>query len=182
MQKLFTVLLAVFLWCNFVSPAVADVGGLAPCGETPAFRDRLERTVQGYQTRLKQYEPNSPSANNLQASIDKARNRAEHYSGFLCGPEGYPRLIVDGRLSHAGEFILPGILFLYLAGWLGWAGRSYIQTVKKSDNPEYNEIQINVPLAVQSFAGALLWPLAAIKEIVSGEIQEDDKKIPVSPR
>lgn len=182
MQKLFALLLAVCLWLGFAPSASADVAGLAPCADTPAFRDRLERTVKGYQTRLQKYSSDSPSAANLQSSIDKARGRAEHYAGFLCGPEGFPRLIVDGRLDHAGEFILPGILFLYLSGWLGWAGRSYLITSKKSDTPEYKEIQIDVPLAIQSFAGALLWPLAAVKEILSGEIQEDDKKIAVSPR
>jgi photosystem I subunit III len=182
MQKLFALLLAVCLWVGFAPPASADVSGLSPCAKTPAFRERLERTVQGFQARQKQYSPGSVSANNLQASIDKARRRAEHYGGFLCGPEGYPRLIVDGRLSHAGEFLIPSVLFLYLAGWLGWAGRSYIRTIKKADNTEYKEIQIDVPLAIQSFVGALFWPLAALKEIASGEIQEDDKRIPVSPR
>jgi len=28
--------------------------------------------------------------------------------GLLCGTDGYPHLIVDGRWSHAGEFVSPG--------------------------------------------------------------------------
>jgi photosystem I subunit 3 len=104
-------------------------------------------------------------------------------SGLLCGADdGLPRLIVDGRLNHLGEFTIPGLLFLYLAGWLGWAGRNYLNKVRYSSNPEYREIMIDVPLAIQCFASALLWPAQAVKEILTGEIQEDDDKVPVSPR
>jgi len=118
----------------------------------------------------------------LKGQIANTQRRFDGYSNLLCGAEGLPHLITDGRLDHAGEFVLPGLLFLYLAGWLGWAGRSYLMVTRKSDQPEYNEIQINVPLAIKSFATALLWPLAAVKETLTGELQEKDSNITVSPR
>ena len=31
--------------------------------------------------------------------------------------------------------MIPGILFLYTTGWIGWAGRKYIKTVAKTKNP-----------------------------------------------
>lgn len=182
MRRLFALMLVMTLWLGFATPASADVAGLTPCAETPAFQQRIDRFIKSQESRLKQYPADSAAAATIKSSIAEAKGRSEHYAGFLCGAEGYPRLIVDGRLDHAGEFIFPGLLFLYLAGWLGWAGRSYLMVSRKSDSPEYKEIQIDVPLAVQSFIGALLWPLAAAKEILSGEIQEDDTKIPVSPR
>lgn len=149
------------LWVGFTPPASADVAGLTPCKNSPEFAQRIKT---------------SRNAN--------AARRYELYSnaGLLCGPDGLPHLITDGRLSHAGEIVIPGLLFLYLAGWLGWSGRTYLNKVRSSSNPEYKEIQIDVPLAVGCFASALLWPLAALKEILSGEIQEADSKIPVSPR
>jgi photosystem I subunit 3 len=166
MQRLFALILVVTLWFGFASAAsAADVNSLlVPCKDSPAFQARAQAKADG---------PGSAS-DRFQKDVD---------ANLLCGREdGLPRLIVDGSLAHAGEFIIPGILFLYLSGWLGWAGRSYLMAVRKSDTPEYKEIQIDVPLAIRCFLTALLWPLQAVKEILSGEIQEADDRITVSPR
>jgi photosystem I subunit 3 len=182
MQRLFALVLIVCLWLGMAPPASADVAGLVPCGETPAFQQRLNNSVRGQEARLQKYDSNSDSAAMIKGRIERTRERFARYEGMLCGPEGLPRLITDGRPSHWSDFQYPGLLFLYLAGWLGWAGRSYIRAVKKSEYPEYSEIQINVPLAIQCFIGALLWPLAAVKEFLSGELIEKEENIPVSPR
>ncbi|MDX2100490.1 MAG: Photosystem I reaction center subunit III [Leptolyngbyaceae cyanobacterium bins.59] len=182
MQKLFTLLLVLCLWMGFAPAASADVAGLVPCREVPAFQQRLEVSVQGQQARLGQYDSNSQSAALIKGRIARTEARFQSYQDFLCGPDGLPRLITDGRLSHIGDFTLPGLLFLYLAGWLGWAGRTYLAKVHETDQPEFKEVQIDLPLAIQCFIGALLWPLIAFKEILSGEIQAKDTEIPVSPR
>jgi len=41
----------------------------------------------------------------------------------LCGTEwAAPVLIVDGRFSHAGDFLIPGLPYsFYIAGRFGWA-------------------------------------------------------------
>ncbi|CAN6855736.1 unnamed protein product [Brassica oleracea var. botrytis] len=39
--------------------------------------------------------------------------------GLLCGADGIPHLMVNGDQRHWGEFITPGLLFLYIAGWIG---------------------------------------------------------------
>lgn len=58
-------------------------------------------------------------------------------------------MIVDGRLDRAGDFLIPSILFLYIAGWIGWVGRAYLQTIKKQGSDvEQKEIQIDVALAL----------------------------------
>lgn len=182
MRRLLTFLLVVCLWVGFTPTASADVSGLTPCAQVPAFRQRLEKSVQAQQDRLKLYDRNSESAALIQGRIERTQARFASYQDFLCGPDGLPRLITDGRPSHLGDFTLPGLLFLYIAGLIGWSGRSYLMNTRKSDTPEYKEIQIDVPLALQCVAGSLLWPLAALKEILSGEIQQADSKIPVSPR
>lgn len=48
-------------------------------------------------------------------------HRFENYGkqGQLCGSDGLPHLIVSGDWRHGGEFITPGILFLYISGWIG---------------------------------------------------------------
>ena len=37
---------------------------------------------------------------------------------------------------------VPGCLFLYTTGWIGWAGRKYLNTVATSSNPTEKETDI----------------------------------------
>jgi photosystem I subunit 3 len=90
--------------------------------------------------------------------------------------------VVDGRWSHAGDFIIPGIAFLYIAGCIGWAGRSYLQAVATRKDATMHEIQIDLPLAFKSTLAAASWPLAAFGELTSGKLTQVDSKITVSPR
>ncbi|PSB21576.1 Photosystem I reaction center subunit III [Phormidesmis priestleyi ULC007] len=165
MRQLFALILVFALWVGVAPSASAesDVSGLlVPCRDSEMFAQRAKDSVSA-------------------TAADRFQKYAD--SGLLCGKDdGLPHLITDGRLNHAGEFIIPGLLFLYLAGWLGWAGRNYLQTVHKNGTNEYKEVQIDVPVAIQSFIAALFWPLTFVKQILTGEIQEDDSKIPVSPR
>jgi photosystem I subunit 3 len=104
------------------------------------------------------------------------------YSQAVCGADGLPHLIVDGRWTHAGDFMIPGIAFLYIAGCIGWAGRSYIIAVRGRKDAAMNEIQIDLPLALKCTIGAASWPLAALAEYKGGKLLEADDKITVSPR
>ena len=164
MRRLFALILVITLWFNFAPSASADVAGLTPCAETPAFQQK------------------SQFFRNTTDDPDSGAKRAELYSEALCGPEGYPHLIVDGRWSHAGDFLIPSILFLYIAGWIGWAGRSYIIAVREEKNPEMSEIIINVPLALGKMFAAATWPLLAFGEFSSGKLTAKDSEIPISPR
>jgi photosystem I subunit 3 len=160
MRQLFALVLAACLWLGFAPVAKADYyANLKPCGETPAFVQRAKSAA---------------------TAQDKAR--FESYSTLLCGEEGLPHLIADGNLAHLSEFVIPGVLFLYIAGWIGWAGRSYLQAAKKSKNPEEMEIVIDVPLAVKCSLGGATWPLLAFGEYSSGKMFAKDDEITVSPR
>ena len=162
MRRLFAAILVVSLWISFAP--VASAYNLVPCKDSPAFKELAK---------------NARSTNGDPAS---AKARFDRYSEALCGPEGYPHLIVDGNLSYAGDFLIPSVLFLYIAGWIGWVGRAYLQAAKKSDSPEEKEIIIDVPLAIKFMLSGVLWPLAAIKELTSGEMFAKDDEITVSPR
>lgn len=165
MRRLFALFLVVScLWFGFTPAASADVAGLVPCSESPAFQQRAARAL--------------PTT----ADPASGQKRFDRYSQALCGPEGLPHLIVDGRLDRAGDFLIPSLLFLYIAGWIGWVGRSYLQAAKKSDNPAEKEIIIDVPLAIQKMLTGFAWPLTAAKEIVTGEMFAKDDEITVSPR
>ena len=167
MRKLFALILVIGLWLNFAPQALAIGAGLVPCSESPEFLQR---------------------AQNAHASTDTrpAQARFKYYidNNALCGPEGLPHLIPDGRLSHIGDITTPGLLFLYIAGLIGWSGRAYLQAVKKLEgaSSESKEVIIDVPLALKCVSSGWLWPLGAVKELLSGELTAKDEEITVSPR
>ena len=159
MRRLFAVLLTAFLLFGWAPSAHADIGGLTPCTENVRFQQRAGA-----------------------AKTEQAKARFKLYSQALCGADGLPHLIVDGRWSHAGDFIIPGIAFLYIAGCIGWAGRTYLIAVRGAKDATMKEIQIDVPLAFKSTLAAASWPLAALREYTSGKLLEADNKVTVSPR
>ena len=164
--------------------AQADVSGLVPCKDSAVFKKRLDGSVKKLTARLDNYEEGTPAYLALEAQIEKTKVRFDKYGrqGLLCGADGLPHLIADGRPSHAGEFILPGLCFLYTAGWIGWSGRSYLQFTRTTDKPNENEIIINVPVAIGMMSGSFLWPFAAWKELVSGDLLVPTDEVTVSPR
>uniref|UniRef100_B8HVK4 Photosystem I reaction center subunit III n=1 Tax=Cyanothece sp. (strain PCC 7425 / ATCC 29141) TaxID=395961 RepID=B8HVK4_CYAP4 len=164
MRRLFALILVFFLWVGFAPTASADVAGLVPCKDSPAFQKRAAKAV------------------NTTDDPASGAKRFERYSQALCGPEGLPHLIVDGRWDRAGDFLIPSVLFLYIAGWIGWVGRAYIQAAKKSDNPAEKEIIIDVPLAIRCISTGPVWPLLALKELTTGELTAKDSELNVSPR
>ena len=164
MQKILAVVLSVCLWFSFTPLATAEVAGLVRCSESPAFQER------------------AASARNTTDDPESGKKRFARYAQALCGPEGLPHLIVDGRLDRAGDFLIPGVMFLYIAGWIGWVGRAYVIAIKKDNNPEMKEILIDVPLAISCMLTGFAWPAAALGEFSSGKLVAKDNEITVSPR
>jgi photosystem I subunit 3 len=164
--------------------ALADIGGLTKCSESPAFTKRLNASVKKLEQRASQYEVDSPPALALKQQIERTQARFDKYSRseLLCGTDGLPHLIADGRWSHAAEFILPGFGFIYISGWIGWVGRKYLRAVSKSANPSESEIIINVPLALKIMTTGYIWPVLAWQELISNELVAASEEITVSPR
>lgn len=161
MRRLFALILAITLWIGFVPVAPAHAYNLKPCSESKEFAQRMKSS-----------------------SSATASDRYELYTsaGLLCGEDGLPHLIVDGNIAHWGEFVIPSVLFLYIAGWIGWVGRAYLQAIKKGSNPEEKEIIIDLPLALQFMLLGFTWPLAAVGELTSGKLTAKASEITVSPR
>nr|YP_009497299.1 photosystem I subunit III [Biddulphia biddulphiana]AWT40012.1 photosystem I subunit III [Biddulphia biddulphiana] len=178
-------LITLFLAISLIpSQSLADIGGLTKCSESPAFNKRLKTSVKKLEQRLTKYEPNSPSALTLQQQIERTEARFDKYSRseLLCGTDGLPHLIADGRWSHSAEFILPGLGFIYISGWIGWVGRKYLRAVNTTKNPAESEIIINVPLALKIMTTGYIWPISAWTELVSSELIASKDEITVSPR
>jgi photosystem I subunit III len=164
--------------------ALADIGGLTKCSESPAFAKRLKTSVKKLEQRLAKYEADSPPALALKQQIERTKDRFDKYgrSELLCGTDGLPHLVADGRWSHAAEFILPGFGFIYISGWIGWVGRKYVRAVSTTKNPTESEIIINVPLALKIMTTGFIWPISAWQELISGQLITPAEEITVSPR
>lgn len=184
MKRWFLIFTTFALFAGTPNIASADVAGLVPCKDSAVFKRRLDGSVKKLSARLSNYEPGTPAYLALEVQIEQTKARFDKYGkqGLLCGADGLPHLIADGRPSHAGEFVIPGIGFIYIAGWIGWAGRSYLQFSKKTDKPNENEIIINVPVAIGMMSASFLWPFAAWKELVSGDLLVPGDEVTVSPR
>ena len=169
-----------------ITPALAsaEIGGLTKCSQSSAFSKRLTSTIKKLEARKSTYEPGTPPALALQQQMDRTTARFDKYSRseLLCGTDGLPHLIADGRWSHAAEFILPGFGFLYISGWIGWVGRKYVRAVSTTKNPAESEIIINVPLALKIMTTGYIWPISAWQEFVSSDLVAPTDKITVSPR
>lgn len=190
MKRLYSFILSILftvpLSFGFINSAnaVPNVGTLVDCSESAAFNKRLDTSVKKLEARLKKYEPGTPPALALEQQIMLTKSRFERYakSDLQCGKDGLPHLIVDGDVNHVAEFVLPGIIFLYTTGWIGWSGRKYLQTTAKTKNPAEKEIIIDVPLALKIMASAYLWPVYSWREFLKGDFVASKSEVTVSPR
>ena len=169
-----------------ISPklALADIGGLTKCSDSISFNKRLNASIKKLEQRKSKYSEGSPAALALQQQMDRTKARFDKYSrsDLLCGTDGLPHLIADGRWSHAAEFITPGFAFIYISGWIGWVGRKYLRAVSTTKNPAESEIIINVPLALKIMTTGYIWPISAWQELISKELIAPKDEITVSPR
>ena len=165
--------LSFILALLFNSPNIsfADGGILVNCDKSPAFNKRLNTSLRKLETRLKKYETNTPPYLAIQEQILQTKNRFARYadSSLMCGVDGLPHIVADGDWAHSTEFMLPGMIFLYTTGWIGWSGRKYLQTASLSKNPTEKEIIIDVPVALNIMMSSYLWPRAAWDEFISGD-------------
>lgn len=185
MKKMFHIICVLILSVYiYPSQSMADIAGLIPCKDSPSFNKRIKNSIKKLEGRLSKYDPGTPPALALKAQIDKTNTRFDKYSksGILCGQDGLPHLIADGRWNHAGEFMFPGLLFIYITGWIGWVGRGYLRAVSKMNKPTEKEIIIDVPLALKFSVSGFTWPLAALQELNSGNLLASNDDITVSPR
>ena len=181
--NLINLIFATFLLFS-PNAAFADIGGLTKCSDSPAFAKRLNTSIKKLEQRMSKYEADSPPALALQQQMERTQARFDKYgrSSLLCGSDGLPHLVADGRWSHAAEFILPGFGFIYISGWIGYVGRKYLRAVSTTKNPSESEIIINVPLALKIMTTGYIWPISAWQELISGDLIAPKDEVTVSPR
>jgi photosystem I subunit 3 len=168
--------------------AAEGIFGLTPCAESKKFQGRLTKEIKAIEKREKLYEAGSAPYQALEATKARTEARFAKYAkdGLLCGDDGLPHLISDPglavRYGHAGETLIPTVGFLYVAGYIGHAGREYLKEISSRQKPTQSEIVIDVPLATKIAFQSWDWPGKAISELASGKLTEDDSRVPVSRR
>jgi photosystem I subunit 3 len=177
----------IFTFCFFLTTptkAQADFKNLTLCKESPAFEKRLNTELKKLENRSKLYISHTRESDSLLQEIKNTKARFKRYanSNLLCGKEGLPRIIANGQWDHANEFVIPGILFLYITGWIGWVGRKYLVFASKSENSFENEIILNVPIAYGIATSGFLWPIEAWTEFKNGDLIAKEDEVTISPR
>jgi photosystem I subunit 3 len=178
--KNLTVIIASLLFFN-ISESKAEFSNLVPCDQSSNFQKRLNSSIKKLENRLKLYNSENKA---LTKEIEATKARFERYSNsnLLCGKEGLPRIIATGQWDHANEFVIPGVLFLYITGWIGWVSRKYLNYASTTENAFENEIIINVPIALSIMNSGFLWPVDAWKEFMAGDLLISQENESTSPR
>ena len=178
MARLFSILLSGFLFLGLAPIADARPGpalnadrastefqasALTACSDNPRFQERASA-----------------------ASTPKDIKRFARYSKASCGDDGLPHLIIAPPIepwgawfnrNHEGDVLIPGVMFIYIAGIIGWSGREYVRAVRGQKNAAEQEIIINTSLAWQCIKKGAAWPLHANREGKNGELREKDNNV-----
>jgi photosystem I subunit 3 len=173
MKRLILSLFTIFTFIFFLpEKSFADNSVLIDCDKSIIFTKRLNTSVKKLEARLIKYEINTPPALAIKEQIEQTKNRFNRYSesSLLCGTDGLPHLITNLDLNHKSEFLIPGLFFIYITGWIGWVGRKYLQIIGTTKNPTEKEIIIDVPLALNIMISGYLWPINIWNEFIIGDL------------
>ena len=178
MSRLLATFLSVFLLLGFSSVANARSGPalnpdrapttftaspLTLCADNPKFQERAKSAV-----------------------TEKDIARFKRYGQASCGDDGLPHLIIGPPLEpwgawlnrgHEGDLLIPGVMFIYIAGIIGWSGREYVRAVRGEKNAAEYEIIIDTNLALKCLRRGAAWPIHAHREGRNGELREKDNNV-----
>eukprot|EP00444_Apocalathium_aciculiferum_P063588 CAMPEP_0183599104 /NCGR_PEP_ID=MMETSP0371-20130417/179264_1 /TAXON_ID=268820 /ORGANISM="Peridinium aciculiferum, Strain PAER-2" /LENGTH=325 /DNA_ID=CAMNT_0025811167 /DNA_START=55 /DNA_END=1033 /DNA_ORIENTATION=+ len=133
---------------------------LQPCKDNKKYHKKFKDAIYKLQTRQKKYTTGGVIAKRFDLEIAQTKRVEEAYGNRLCGKaDGTPRTIASGE-NVRGSIVIPGLMFLYTAGWIGWAGRSYLNRTKSAEK----EMFIEIPLALTCMASGFAWPVNAWQE------------------
>jgi len=147
---------------------------LEPCKNNKKFKKNISNEIYKLQTQQKKYAEASAVYARFTKKIALVKQREAAYGDRFCGKkDGWPRTIATGEFDVRGSVIWPSVIFLYIGGWIGWAGREYLC---RTGNPE-RELNIDVPLALTCMASGFAWPVSAWQDIVNGDFVVPDNQI-----
>jgi len=155
------------------------------CKDSKKFAKIIKNELGKLTQRQNKYPEGSVVWKGFQKKIELVKRRQEAYGTRWCSKtDGRPRTLATPEMVRGGV-ILPASLFLYSAGWIGWAGRSYL--IRSKDCKKYGaktpmqmEYIINAPLALTCMASGFAWPVLAWQDIVNGKMVRRDEDVHTS--
>ena len=88
--------------------------------------------------------------------------------------------LANGKWDSVWELAIPALMFIYIAGCIGWAGRTYLIKVRDRKDAAMAEIILDVKLAIRCILTSAIWPIEAHFEARNGKLLEPN--VTVSPR
>ena len=88
--------------------------------------------------------------------------------------------LANGKWDSVWELTIPAMMFIYIAGCIGWAGRKYLIVVRERKDAAMAEIILDVKLAIRCILTSAVWPAEAHLEATKGKLLETN--VTVSPR
>ena len=88
--------------------------------------------------------------------------------------------LANGKWDSVWELTVPAMMFIYIAGCIGWAGRKYLIIVRERKDAAMAEIILDVKLAIRCILTSAVWPVEAHYEATSGRLTVTN--VTVSPR
>ena len=88
--------------------------------------------------------------------------------------------LANGKWDSVWELTIPAMMFIYIAGCIGWAGRKYLIIVRERKDAAMSEIILDVRLAIRCILTSAVWPAEAHFEARNGKLLESN--VTVSPR
>jgi hypothetical protein len=156
------------------SLTIKNAKQLELCKDNKKYKKKAKDRMFKMVGRQKKYPQGTAVHERYNIRIAAENRRVEAYGERLCRKDaGIPIAVASGEVNVRGSVIPASLVFLYVAGWIGWAGRSYLQRT----NDKQKEIMIDVPLALTCMASGFAFPVAAWQEIVNGEMTESDENI-----
>ncbi len=178
MKRLFPFLLSAFLFLGFAPIANAKAGPVLNADRASTEFTASALTTCSENARFQQRAS--------EASTPKDIKRFTRYGKALCGDDGLPHLIIAPPIEpwgawfnrgHEGDLLIPGVMFIYITGIIGWSGREYVRSVRGQKNAAESEIIIDTSLAWKCLKRGAAWPLHANREGKNGQLRERDNNV-----
>lgn len=149
---------------------------LEPCSKNKRFSKRIKDELYKLQQRQAKYPEGSVVYNRFVEKAALVKRRQNAYGELFCGKkDGLPRVMADNTIK--GGLSIPTVLFFYMTGSIGWAGRSYLLRTRSIAK----EFSIDVPLALMCMASSFAWPVLGWQAIVNGEMTEPEYNLYKQP-
>jgi len=156
---------------------------LKTCKDVEAYNNLKDSSIKKLNKLSDSVSPDSSTYREIQKTIKRTELRFEKYNNLTCGyNDGLPHIALG---SAAQQIIVPGLVFIYISGWIGWVGRKYVQYTNSIPDPSdraFAEIIIDVPKALRIMFEGYKWPLDLATELKTNKFFVPDEEIRRSPR